>query len=554
MSDPDIILVSQSNVVDYDGYSKLPLDRLDLFRTLVYPRMVHHEGEFRSHLDYLNFKTRGKSYSEAPYAERRQLLNIWNLPSASGIHLANYLSSFGLDVRVINNIDSEWDWFEAAYRSARRPPLVGISSTFYLSWKEVGRVAAQLRTIDPDMDIVLGGAFANSEMIGSEVGRIERPMRKYGIRYVLHAFNSEADLRDMLLARRNGGDLGVVRNLCRIDGRLTGGRFDATEIVWNDPVLGDAPALWDRLDLPFLNRTIQIRTASGCPFACAFCSYPTTAHGWKTLDSDRVRAHLDAISRIPGIDRIMFIDDTFNVPPHRFRELVRIFAEYRFEWFSFLRVQYVDDDMVRMMKDSGCRGVYLGIESASDKVLKNMNKRATKAQFAHGVELLNKHDIDYLAAFVLGFPGENDATIRENIDFIEDNGVRFYSLKEFYYMAHTQVHEKREEYGLTGMGSKWAHDTMTYEQATRIKLEMFLEIRNSTHVDPDTSLWSMAYLYDQGYDFAAIKRAQDEINALIGQQLRRIDSVPVLHSAADEVRPVPAIDQPSSAVEDVASY
>jgi len=553
MTDIDIILVSQSNVVDHDGYSQLPLDRLDLFDTLVYPRMVHHAGQFRSHLDYLNFKTRGKSYAEAPYPERRQMFNIWNLPSASGVHLANYLSQFDLNVRVINNIDSEWDWFEAAYRSSGRPPLVGISSTFYLSWKEVGRVARQLRSIDPDMEILLGGAFANSETISGELGRFERPMRKYGIRYVLHAFNSEADLRDMLLARRKGNGLDGVRNLCHIDGKAAGGRFAANAVEWNDPLLAEVPARWDRLELPFLNRTLQIRTASGCPFSCAFCSYPTTAHGWKTLAADRVRAHLDAIRRMPGIDRIIFIDDTFNVPPHRFRELVKIFAEYPFEWFSFLRVQYVDDDMVRLMKDSGCRGVYLGIESASDKILKNMNKRATKAQFARGVELLNRHDIDYLAAFVLGFPGEEEATIRENIDFINANGVRFYSLKEFYYMAHTQVHDKRDEYGLTGMGSKWAHATMTYEQATRIKLDMFLEIRDSTHVDPDTSLWNLAYLYDQGYDFAKIRRAQEEINGLVKQQLRASRPVAEVPAPRDDVLPAAPVAPAASALATAAT-
>jgi p-methyltransferase len=170
-------------------------------------------------------------------------------------------------------------------------------------------------------------------------------------------------------------------------------------------------------------------------------------------------------------------------------------------------------------------------------VLKNMNKRATKAQFARGVELLNKYDIDYLAAFVLGFPGEDEGTIQENIDFIENNGVRFYSLKEFYYMAHTDVHEKREEYGLTGMGSQWAHKTMNYEQATRIKLDMFREIKGSTHVDPDTSLWHMAYLYDQGYDFRQIKQEQNEINALIRQQLGDIRAAADSAGAAGRALP-----------------
>lgn len=524
MADLDLILVTQSNVVDYEGFGDLPLDRLDLYKSLVYPRMVHDQGRFRSHLDYINHRTFQKFFADGSYPERRRMLNIWNLPSMAGLHLINYLAQFGFNIRVINNIDSEWDWFCEAYRSCTRPPLVGISSTFYLSWKEIGGVARQLRSLDPDMDIVLGGAFANSETIHASEAEFERRMRRYGIRYILHAFNSETDLRDLLWARRSPAKMGEVQNLARIDGSLASGSFEVAAKVWRHPLLSlaDCPPTWDRHHLPFLNRTIQIRTAYGCPFACAFCSYPTTAGAWQTVDADAVRAHLDSVMRIPGIDRIIFIDDTFNVPPHRFRELIRIFAEYRFEWFSFLRVQYVNEEDVRMMKESGCQGVYLGIESASDKVLKNMNKRATSKQFAEGVARLNRHDIPYLAAFVLGFPGEDDETIQENVDFIRNNGVRYYSLKEFYYMPHTLVHEHRERYGLTGSGAKWSHATMTHEDAARIKLELFQSIGESTHIDPDTSLWYMAYLYDQGFDFAEIKRIQDEINELSKRQMAAV--------------------------------
>ena len=46
--------------------------------------------------------------------------------------------------------------------------------------------------------------------------------------------------------------------------------------------------------------------------------------------------------------------------------MLRIFMKYNFEWFSFLRVQYIDDDIARMMRDSGCKGVYLGMESSND--------------------------------------------------------------------------------------------------------------------------------------------------------------------------------------------
>ena len=522
MSRLDLLLVSQSNVVDHEAYADLPLDRLDLYESLVYPRMVHHEGRFRGHLDFLNRREFGKYYGEATFPERRRMLNIWNLPSMSGTHLANYLQQFGIRLRVINNVDSEWDWFCDAYDESSEPPLVALSTTFYLSWKEIGRVTKLLRSHDPDMDIVLGGAFVNSQVpADGNASALEKPMRKYGIRYAVHSFNSEPDLRDLVLARKSGGDFSRVRNLCRIDGKLATGSFDAGTSQWHDPLLAEIPATWDRVEMPFLNKTIQIRTASGCPFSCAFCSYPTTARGWKTVEADSVRAHLDALTRIPGLEKVIFIDDTFNVPPHRFEELLRIFCEYDFEWFSFLRVQYTDESVIRLMKESGCRGVYLGIESASDRILANMNKKARRKQFAEGVELLNKHGIEYLAAFVLGFPGEDESTIRENVDFINRHGVKYYSLKEFFYIENTLVHEQRDAYGLTGMGAKWSHATMDHEQAARIKLEIFDEIESSVLVDADTSLWHLAYLYDQGWSFDRIRHAQTGINDLMKRQLRQ---------------------------------
>jgi len=515
MSDWDFILICQANVVEYDAYSALPLDRLELYSSLVYPRMVRHDGKFVSHLDFINDVSGRPSYFESDFVDRRQSLNIWNLPAASGLHVANYLLQFGIRTKIINNIDSDWDLFEEAYRSCGNDVPVGISSTFFLSFKEIGRICKRLKKLDPDMEIIVGGAFANSYIINGSPADLAEPMRKYGIKHMLHAFNSEFDLRDLLMARRNGGDITQIKNLCTYDG----GQFSAGPVQWNTPLLDEAPALWDQLDAPFLNRTIQIRTASGCPFSCSFCSYPTTAGGWKTLDGDKVRMHLDSVKRIGGIDRIIFIDDTFNVPPHRFKALLKIFQEYDFEWFSFLRVQYVDEDVVRAMKDSGCIGVYLGVESANDNVLANMNKKARRSDFKRGLELLNKHGINSLSAFVLGFPGETDETIKDNIDFIENCGVQFYSLKEFYYMEHTEIHNKREEFGLTGMGAKWKHNTMSHEDAGRIKLEMFQSIKNACFVDPDTSLWYMAYLYDQGYSFREIRELQEGINTIMKRQL-----------------------------------
>src|SRR5262249_20611898 len=148
--------------------------------------------------------------------------------------------------------------------------------------------------------------------------------------------------------------------------------------------------------------------------------------------------------------RIIFIDDTFNVPIRRFKEILKILKKFNFEWFSFLRVQYVDEEVGRLMSESGCRGVYLGVESANDTVLQNMNKKVTREKFLRGMEHLNRFGITTFVAFVIGFPGETQETIDENISFLNNCQVDFYSTKEFYYMPHTGVHTDREKYGLTG--------------------------------------------------------------------------------------------------------
>ena len=508
----DAIIIGQSEIMRYEDYSKLPIDRIELYKDLVFLRMVHMNGRFMSHLDVINLVRSGKLFSQAEDPERRELLSIWNLPGLSSLLLASAARHDGLNVKVVNNFDSEFDRFVEYYDSQDEPPLVGISTTFYLGYTEVKRLAKRLRAHDPKMKIAIGGAFANEQTINSTIEGFEEPMRKYGLDYVLHAFNSDADFPPFLRAHQRGDGLDQVPNLTYFD---DAGAFRATPKVWQNPTLNTKPMLWRQVDLSFVNRTVQLRAASGCPFACAFCSYPDTAGGHFAMEMALIEQQLRDIQSLGFVDRIIFIDDTFNVPIRRFEEILKILCKFQFEWFSFLRVQYVTEDVARMMKESGCRGVYLGVESSNDGVLKNMNKKATRDGFLRGMELLNKYGIPTFVAFVVGFPGETQETIDENIAFLNNCDVDFYSTKEFYYMPHTGIHTVRDKYGLTGMGSKWSHDTMDSQTAAEMKTYMFRNIKKSVFIDPDTSLWYLAYLYDQGFSFDQIKSCQRIMNDMM---------------------------------------
>ncbi|HAT73169.1 MAG TPA: hypothetical protein DCS63_10175 [Elusimicrobia bacterium] len=519
MTDTDFIIISQADVVDYEAYSRLPVERIALFRDLVYPRMLYFRGGFRSHLDVLNYARRGSFFCEAGYPERREMLNIWNLPGLSGMHLAAYLLHYGIKTKVINNLSSEWDSFAAAYEACARPPLVGLSSTFHLSFASVQKLCKQLRSAYPGIEIVTGGAFINERATNGGPAQLERPMRKCGIDYSLFAFNSEPDLRDLLTARKTGAPLAGVNNLAAFNGGAASGSFFLTGEQWNPPVLDEMPPLWDKIAPDTVHRTVQLRTSSGCMFACAFCSYPVVARGFHAMGVEAIAGNLEAALRIPGVDRIIFVDDTFNVPVQRFREMCALFKKHNFEWFCFLRAQFVDEELAGLMRDSGCRGVYLGIESASDVILKNMNKKSTARQYREGVGFLKKSGITTIGAFIIGFPGETAGTVEEDIRFIEETGLDFYTLKEYYFMEHTPAYRDRARYGLSGAPAGWKHDTMDYAGAHAKKAEIFSRVKNSVFMDPDTNLWQLAYLYDQGFTFAEIAEMQRCLNRLMEKQM-----------------------------------
>ncbi|MDR1057395.1 MAG: B12-binding domain-containing radical SAM protein [Coxiellaceae bacterium] len=512
MEQYDFVIISQSELVDYNQYSSLPLDRLPLYKKLVFPRMIYYRGAFRSHLDFINMISFGKCWSEANFEERRKLFSIWNLASFVGTNLANYLKKYEINTFVINNFDAEWDIFCRIYEGCSLKPIVGISTTFHLNYHEITRLVKCIKSRFSDALIVLGGAFVNSEVNSGSEQVLTKTMKKYGINFVIHSFNSDIDIRDLLLARKFGGNYKDINNLIYSLDNKENNEFLFTPKVWNAPVVEDIAVNWSDLDFPFIGNIVQIRASSGCSFHCAFCSYPELAKGFHAMPVDIVEKQIRSVLQMKNIKNIVFIDDTFNVPVSRFRKLCQMFTKYDFKWFSFLRVQYVDEEIAKLMKESGCCAVYLGIESADNKVLKNMNKRATREEFTKGIQCLKKYGITIMAAFVIGFPGETEDTLKNTVNFIETMGIDFYTLKEFFYIKNTLVDKQRKVHNLLGDGANWSHSTMDSLLAYEHKISMFKKIKNSVFVDPDTSLWYLVYLYSQGYSMSEIAKIQSDIN------------------------------------------
>jgi p-methyltransferase len=180
--------------------------------------------------------------------------------------------------------------------------------------------------------------------------------------------------------------------------------------------------------------------------------------------------------------------------------------DFDFNWYSMYRCSNSDDEAFELLAESGCKGVFLGIESGSNTILKNMNKAAKKERYMDGIRKLQKNNITTLASFIVGFPGETDETIQETIDFIEQTSPTFYRAQLYYHDVKVPIHRQAKEYELTGAGYSWKHKTMDWQKAADWIELMYRNIKNS-RVFPlhGFDLESIAYLVGAGLELDQIK-------------------------------------------------
>ncbi|MCP4151124.1 MAG: radical SAM protein, partial [bacterium] len=307
----------------------------------------------------------------------------------------------------------------------------------------------------------------------------------------------------------------------------SGDSYSATPVLKEDNKLSENRVDWE-LFADGIDEYATIRTAISCPFSCSFCGFPQHAGKYQVTEVHHIEEELVQLAGLGKVKNLHFIDDTFNIPEKRFKEILRMMIKNRFEfkWHSYFRCQFADRETVELMKESGCEGVFLGLESGNDQILENMNKATTTGKYRKGIQLLKKNGIVTFGNFIIGFPGETHQTVRDTIDFIEESGLDFYRVQLWYCEPITPIWQQRTAYKLEGKSFEWRHATMDAKTACDYIDEIFLSVRNSTWVpqynfDFD-NLW---HLVHRGMSLSQLKTLLDAFNSGIKEKLREPDRI-----------------------------
>lgn len=194
--------------------------------------------------------------------------------------------------------------------------------------------------------------------------------------------------------------------------------------------------------------------------------------------------------------------------------------KYKFKWHSYFRCQFADREMVEMMKESGCEGVYLGFESGSDQILKNMNKAVTVNDYFRGIELLKQLDIPTYGNFIVGFPGETLQTVEETMAFIRKSQPDFFHAQSWYCEHITPIWQQKDKYRIKGESFEWTHATMDSQTAGDLVEKIFLTIKEVQWVPQyNFSLDNIYHLEHQGLSHETIRSFLKAFNSGVEEKL-----------------------------------
>jgi radical SAM superfamily enzyme YgiQ (UPF0313 family) len=180
---------------------------------------------------------------------------------------------------------------------------------------------------------------------------------------------------------------------------------------------------------------IDVVTGRGCPHQCSFCMWPNVmfGHKYRTRSIKRVVDEVEYdLATIPYLKygEIFIEDDTFTLLPERVFEFCDELRRrnLKINWSANVRADVNNLLLLREMKKAGCRSLSVGFESGDQGILNNIHKGLTLQQSRNFMSLAKTAGLEVLGCFVIGLPGETEATAQATLKFameIEPYVVQF---------------------------------------------------------------------------------------------------------------------------------
>ena len=188
---------------------------------------------------------------------------------------------------------------------------------------------------------------------------------------------------------------------------------------------------WDLVDIPryrkiWLERhgyySMNMVTTRGCPYRCNWCAKPIYGRRYNSRSPQNVAAELKWLKDSYAPDHIWFADDIFGLKPGWIEEFSRlVVTQNSVTPFKCLqRVDLITPETAAALGRAGCKTVWMGAESGSQKILDAMDKDADVEKIYTAAKRLHRVGIEVGFFLQFGYPGETWADIQHTLQMVRD--------------------------------------------------------------------------------------------------------------------------------------
>lgn len=194
---------------------------------------------------------------------------------------------------------------------------------------------------------------------------------------------------------------------------------------------------------------LMIAPLRGCPWSCTFCTAPSFyGSSLRKRSVDSIYNEIKRNVEVFGVRDFLFWADTFTIDKRFVLKLCLKIQELNINWVCNSRVDTIDEEIARAMKDAGCWMIAFGLESSNEEILKASKKGINKDQMQKAVATAQKVGLKTVGHFILGLPNETIHSAKESIEFAKSlklSAFQFYGASPF---PGTQLYDEALEKGL----------------------------------------------------------------------------------------------------------
>lgn len=328
-------------------------------------------------------------------------------------YMAAILEENGFDVNVIDASAMEMTW-EALEKELKKisPQVVAITA-LTPTIAQAMKTAQLAKKTCQDAVTIMGGyhpTFNHQELL--EMDFVDIVIKGEG----------EYTMLDVVKTLKEGSNLEEVKGIA-FDNIVTPPRPLITDL---DSLPYPALHLLPMDHYKLLNMKTNMATmitSRGCPMQCSFCA-SAALHGRKLRlrSPKKIVDEMEYLVKEYDVETIAFMDDTFTLNSKRVEKICDEIKKRNMDvfWGCTARVDNLSENLLKQMRDAGCITIFMGVESADQQILDQVDKKTTIAKIRNAFELSRKEGIRTIASVVLGMPGDTKESMGRTIKFVQE--------------------------------------------------------------------------------------------------------------------------------------